>query len=40
MLSTDAPTDLFPPGGGFDVMEGPKMVARAVIADRPLHLDS
>ena len=31
MLVDDAPAGLLNPGSGFDVMEGPRMVARAVV---------
>lgn len=31
MLVEDSPPGLLNPGNGFDVMEGPRMVARAVV---------
>ncbi len=31
MLAEDSPAGLLNPGNGFDVMEGPRMVARAVV---------
>lgn len=31
MLTNDAPADLLRPGSAFDVMEGPHVVARAIV---------
>jgi hypothetical protein len=35
MLADDAPSSLLDPGSGFDVMEGPRRVARAVVRGEP-----